>query len=134
MPDAAGNTKGSGYTAKQAAGWERCFGPPRRVGTTKWREGEQVRWRSPKGEVVAIVQPGPCSAGQQFVHITWPGHSAVVWQDELVLAVPRRLPDPVRDTMPHAAGWPRRPRVTTPSEAVVRSREYLADLREDGPQ
>lgn len=46
----------------------------------------------------------------------------------------RRLPDPVRDTMPHAAGWPRRPMVTTPSEAVVRSREYLADLREDGPQ
>ena len=28
MPDAAGNIKGSGYRAKQAAGWERVFGQP----------------------------------------------------------------------------------------------------------
>lgn len=58
----------------------------KRVGITKWREGEEVYWRD--NETVWTVQPGPCTAGAQFVHITAPGLSAVAWQDELVLVRP----------------------------------------------
>lgn len=56
----------------------------RKVGATKWHEGERVYWHG--RETVWTVQPGPCTAGAQFVHITAPGLSAVAWQDELVLA------------------------------------------------
>jgi hypothetical protein len=57
-----------------------------RVGVTKWFEGEQVYYRD--REVAWTVQPGPCTAGPQFVHITAPGLSAVAQQDELVLVKP----------------------------------------------
>lgn len=54
----------------------------------KWAEGDQVVWRAPDGrDIVATVQPGPCSEGPQFVHITWHGYSSVVWQDDLRLAI-----------------------------------------------
>lgn len=59
---------------------------PERVGTTKWFEADRVYWRD--RDIVWTVQPGPCSAGAGFVHVTAPGLSAIVWQDELVLADP----------------------------------------------
>jgi hypothetical protein len=57
-----------------------------RVGTTKWRVGDQVFWRD--RDSPWTVQPGACSSGPAFVHITRPCASAVAWQDELVLAEP----------------------------------------------
>lgn len=57
-----------------------------RVGTTKWFVGEQVYYKNRK--TVWTVQPGPCSSGAAFVHITAPGLSSVAWQDELVLVDP----------------------------------------------
>lgn len=53
----------------------------------KWYPGDIVYWRGRDTEWT--VQPGPCTAGPAFVHITAPGYSAVAWQDELVLADPR---------------------------------------------
>lgn len=62
-----------------------------RGGITKWCAGDHVYWQN--HETIWTVQPGPCAAGAQYVQITALGLSAVVWQDELVLADPTRKQD-----------------------------------------
>lgn len=58
MPDAAGNFKGQGWSARKAAGWERAFGPS--LAEDLERINEAAARIDPKIDVLAkMCEPKP---------------------------------------------------------------------------